>query len=378
VAADFIPLATPDLRGREREYLVQCVDDNWVSSAGPFVEEIERRMAVLAGREHAVATVSGTTALQLALRAFEIQSEEDLVVVPDWSFAATANSVYHAGATPLFVDVTHETWSLDPTLLARVFDERGQAIKGVIGVDALGHPAAWQDLEALCNKHGVPLIEDAAGALGSTAWGRPAGSFGQAACFSFNGNKLVTSGGGGMLVTDDARIAARARHLSTQARSGEDYVHDDIGFNYRMPNINAAVGLAQLERLDEVVSAKRSIAARYNEEVSKMEGLTPMPCADWADPNCWLYSLLLPCEEDAQTLIGALRKDRIQARVFWRSLSRQDPYRSAPKHLSDVSAGLSGRVVSLPCSSHLTAEDQSRVIGVMASWHEGRLANTKH
>ena len=372
MAADFIPLATPDLRGREREYLAQCVDDNWVSSAGPFVEEIERRMAVLAGREHAVATVSGTTALQLALRAFDIQSEDDLVVVPDWSFAATANAVYHAGATPLFVDVDHETWSLDPTMLARVFGEMGRVIKGVIGVDTLGHPAAWQELEVLCSKHGVPLVEDAAGALGSTAWDRPAGNFGQAACFSFNGNKLVTAGGGGMLVTDDARIAARARHLSTQARSGEDYIHDDIGFNYRMPNINAAVGLAQLERLDEIVGRKKSIAARYDEDVVKMEGLTPMPRADWADSNCWLYSLLLPCEEDARTLIGALQKRRIQARVFWLSLSGQNPYRSAPNRLGNVSAYLSGRVVSLPCSSHLAVDEQSRVIGALASWHEGR------
>ena len=370
--SDFVPLATPDLKGREREYLIQCVDDNWVSSAGPFVEEIEQRMAVLSGREFAAATVSGTTALQLALLAIDIRSQEDLVVVPDWSFAATVNSVYHARATPLFVDVSSETWSLDPTLLARVLEERGQTIKAVIGVDTLGHPAAWQDLEALCGAHGVPLVEDAAGALGSTAWGRPAGSFGQAACFSFNGNKLVTAGGGGMLVTDDARVAARARHLSTQARAGEDYIHDEVGFNYRMPNINAAVGLAQLERLDEIVGTKRLIAARYDEAIARMDRLIPMPRADWAEPNCWLYSVLLPSEDEAQSLIGELREHRIQARVFWRSLSSQDPYRSAPKRLSGVSAGLSGKVVSLPCSTHLAAEEQSRVIGALAYWHDNR------
>jgi perosamine synthetase len=364
---EMIPLAVPDLRGREREYLLQCVDDNWVSSAGPHVTAFEAQLANLTGRHFAVATTNGTTALQLALAGLEIGAG-DHVLIPDWTFAATANAVYHAGATPYFVDVERETWTLDPDLVDRVLGDAGQSIAAVICVHTLGHPARMDALMAVCRKYDVPLIEDASGAIGSTCNGAPVGSFGTAACFSFNGNKLVTAGGGGMIVTDDETLANRARHLSTQARVGNAYQHDAVGWNYRMTNVNAAIGLAQMERLEEMVACKRRIAAEYDAVFGGFEFLQLMPRAAWADTNFWLYSLLLPGTREAGELVEFLGARQIQARIFWESLSAQTPYADAPKCLSGVSTDISGRVVSLPCSTQLDATAQARVTAAVIDW----------
>ena len=361
----FIPLAVPDLRGRERDYLCQCVDDNWVSSAGPFVVEFEQRMAAVSGRRHAVATVNGTLALQLALDALGI-GRGDYVAVPDWTFAATANAVYHAGATPYFIDVEPESWTLDPVLLARVVADAPQRIAAIIAVDTLGHCA---DYDRICAAAGdIPIIADAAGAIGARYKGCPAGVSGHCATFSFNGNKTVTAGGGGMVVTDDGDLADRIRHLSTQARVGQEYQHDTIGHNARMTNLNAAVGCAQIERLEEMVAAKRSIAARYDGAIAGHDDMTPMPRPAWTESACWLYSLRLRDVRSAQSLVDHLVAHRIQARTFWRSLSRQAPYGDAPVALNGVSESLSGTVVSLPCSSHLTESEQECVIGALGTW----------
>jgi dTDP-4-amino-4,6-dideoxygalactose transaminase len=347
-----IPLSEPDLRGREAEYLRECVRDNWVSSAGPHVAEFERRVAALAGRRFAVATVNGTSAIHLALLSLGI-TRSQRVVVPDWTFAATVNAVCHAGAAPVFIDVTEESWSLDPALLSRVL--RGRAdIAAIIAVDAIGHPADFDAIAEICRRHGLPLIEDAAGAIGASYRGRPCGGLGDIGIFSFNGNKTVTAGGGGMLVTDDQAVAHRARSLSAQARPGRDYI--------RMTNLNAAVGLAQLERLDEMVAAKRAIAARYDAALASRDDIVPMPRCQWAQSSCWLYSVKVASEQAASQLVRKLEEDAIEARIFWRSLSAQAPWRDTERHLTGVSASLSGTVISLPCSSHLSEAQQMRVI----------------
>ncbi len=247
--SDRIPLAEPDLRGNEAVYLAQCVRDNWVSSAGPFVREFEQRLAALSGQPYAVAAVNGTAALYLALRVAGV-GPGDHVAVPDFTFAATANAVLLAGATPYFIDVTRETWTLDPALLADVLARRTPAVKAVIVVHALGHPADIDPIAASCARAGVPLIEDAAAALGARYKGKLCGGLGDAAMFSFNGNKTVTAGGGGAIVTAHADWAERASALSTQARSGARYRHHAAGFNFRLTNVNAAIGVAQLERFD--------------------------------------------------------------------------------------------------------------------------------
>jgi dTDP-4-amino-4,6-dideoxygalactose transaminase len=370
-----IPLSEPDLRGNERTYLERCVADNWVSSAGPFVTKFETGIAALCNRRFAVATASGTTALQLALTAAGGVVGK-LVIVPDWTFAATANAVIHAGATPLFVEVARETWTLDPNVLKRAIKEYGGRIAAVVPVHALGHPSDMDAILSACDAVGIPVIEDAAGAIGARYRGRPIGSMGRAAMLSFNGNKTVTAGGGGMIVTDDEALASRARHLSRQARVGADYRHDAVGFNYRMTNLNAAVGIAQLERLDEMVGAKRRIAERYDQAIARRNDLSPMPRATWADHSCWLYSCLAASDDDANALVAHLTNRGIEARVFWRSLSAQAPYRDAPRVLNGVAREISGRVVSLPCSSSLSEAAQARVIEALAEWRGGRLSGT--
>lgn len=361
-----IPLSVPDLRGREAEYLARCVEDNWVSSAGPDVVALELGIAARAARRFAVATVNGTAALHLALIAVGVRPG-DRVIVPDWTFAATANAVAHAGGSPVFVDVRKADWALDPELLAEAL-QRYAPVRAVLVVDPLGHAADLNTIESICSAYDVPVIEDAAGAIGAFHHERPCGSGGLASTFSFNGNKLMTAGGGGMVVTDDEEIAKKVRHLSTQARPNADYVHDSIGYNYRMTNLNAALGLAQFERLDEMVAARSAIAERYDEAFANTPRLNPMPRPEHSTSTGWLYSVQIESEQAARSLVDWLDADGIDARLFWRSLSSQEPWSSAPRVLQGVSAALSGTVVSLPSSSSLTTAEQARVIKSARRW----------
>lgn len=362
-----IPLAVPDLRGNESAYLARCVQDNWVSSAGPFVTECEKQVAALANRAHAVASVNGTTALQLAMMAAGV-NRGDYVIVPDWTFAATANAAHHAGATPIFADVTEESWSLDAAVVEQILRNPPGRIGAVVVVHVLGHPADIDPLIAICRAAGVPLIEDAAGGIGARYKGRPVGGLGDLAIFSFNGNKTVTAGGGGMVVTNDEAQAKQLRALSAQARSGAEYQYDAIGFNYRMTNLNAGVLLAQIERLEEMVAAKKRIADTYDRALSGRNDLQPMPRLPWGESACWLYSVRCGSQAEARALVEHLADHDIEARTFWRTLSDQAPYAHAPRHLTGVAAKLSGTVVSLPCSSSLTDEQQVRVIAALAKW----------
>jgi dTDP-4-amino-4,6-dideoxygalactose transaminase len=285
-----------------------------------------------------------------------------MVAVPDFTFAATANAVIHAGARPLFVDVAEDSWAMDPACLARALDVYGDAVRAVVPVHALGHPADMDSIAALGRERGIPIIEDAAGAIGARYRGRAVGGLGDAGIFSFNGNKTVTTGGGGGIVTDRRDWGARARSLSSQAREGNAYRYREAGFNYRMPNLNAALGLAQLERLDEMIEAKRAIAARYDAALEACGDLRPMPRAAWGESSCWLYSVRCAGRRQAESLIDHLGRAGIEARLGWESLSAQAPYAAYERVLNGVSESLSGCVVSLPCSSSLGAADQARVI----------------
>jgi dTDP-4-amino-4,6-dideoxygalactose transaminase len=361
-----IPLAVPDLGRRELELVSACIVDNWVSSAGPSVVALENEMARLTGRAFAVATVNGTAALHMALLGIGIGAG-DMVIVPDWTFAATANAVAHAGAQPLLVDVSAADWALDAGLVEEALAKHA-GVKAVIAVDPLGHAADYDALAAVCDRHGVALIEDAAAAIGASYKGRPCGAFGRAAAFSFNGNKTVTAGGGGALVTDDADLAKLVRHVSTTARVGGDYLHDRVGYNYRMPNLNAALALAQIERLPELVAAKRAIAARYDAALAGRADILPMPRPAASQSTAWLYNARVANGDAARALVQAMDAAAIDARVFWRSLASQPAWRDAPSVLRGVSAALSGTVVSLPCSSSLDAGSQARVIAVLNGW----------
>jgi dTDP-4-amino-4,6-dideoxygalactose transaminase len=365
-----IPLAVPDLRGNEAAWLQRCIADGWVSSAGPYVSQFEKAIAAVAGVGHGVAIVNGTAALHLALVAAGV-GKGACVIVPDWTFAATANAVLMAGAVPVFVDVEEASWALDAKLLERAIDQHKPA--AIIAVHVLGHPADMDPILDIARTRRVPVIEDAAGAIAASYKGRPAGGLGDAATFSFNGNKTVTTGGGGAIVTRREDWATRARALSTQARPGTAYRYDEAGFNYRLPNVNAALGLAQLERLAEMLAAKRAIAARYDAALAGRADLSPMPRAAWAKSGCWLYSVRCATRADAESLVAHLDVVQITARTFWEALSPQAPYRAFPVVRTGVAEALSGRVVSLPCSSHLTETELGRVIAALADWHGASL-----
>lgn len=371
VQQNLIPLSVPALSGREAEYLARCVADNWISTAGPQVTELEQRFVRLTGRKAAVAVSSGTTALHLGLLALGVKPG-DTVVLPDFTFAATANSVVHAGATPYFIDISRSNLALDPASLEAVLSREAASrrITAVIAVDVLGEIAAMPRLEEICRRHSVKLLSDAAGSIGSTLEGKPAGSFGDAATFSLNGNKVITGGGGGVVVTDDLEVAARTRRLSTQARAGTRYRYEAIGFNFRLTNLNAAVAVAQLERLDEILAARRAIAQRYDAAImARGDGaLSLTPRQQGNASNHWLYSVVCRTRSDADALVEHLAQCRVEARHFWERLSPQQPYAAFPADENPVAEDYSGRIVSIPSSSNLTVADQDRVIAALAGW----------
>lgn len=364
-----IPLAVPSIGSRERALVLEAVDSGFVSSVGPFVSRFEHEFAEAIGARHAVACASGTAALHLGLLVLGV-GVGDVVGVSDFSFIASANAIRYVGAEPVFLDSDQKTWNMDPDLLEAWLEDlasRGRPMPAAIEVvHALGQPADLARIAELCDRHGVAVLEDAAESLGA-GWstgplsGHRTGTLGRVAAFSFNGNKILTTGGGGMLVTDDEELAARARHLSTQAKVPDaGYLHDDVGYNYRLTNVAAALGVAQLERLPEFVAAKRAIAGRYDSALAGT-GLTLPPRVPGFDSTYWLYSVLVP-HEHRDALLAHLGARDIDARPLWRPLSAQPPYVRSAAVRSDVGADLFARGVSLPCSTDLTSADQDRVV----------------
>jgi len=367
-----IPLAVPHLAGNEARYLQECVDTNFVSSVGPFVDRFESLVAERSGAAHAVAVSSGTAGLHAALLAAGV-SRDDLVVVPAFTFVASANAVSHCGALPWLVDVSEAEWTLDPEQLAGAFEREtrrdgeslvhaasGRRVAAVLPVHVLGAPADMDPILALARAHGVPVVADAAAALGSLYRGEPPGALGaDLSVFSFNGNKTVTAGGGGAIVGADASLCDRARHLTTTGRSDDDYTHDVVAFNSRMTNLQAAVGCAQLEQLDALVAAKRRIAQRYDEALGDAPGVSLFPRAPWAQSACWMSGVRV---SGVPELVERLGERGIGARPFWKPIHLQPPYREAPRAPLPVSEAIWSEILTLPCSAGLAPEDQETVI----------------
>lgn len=375
-----IPLSVPVMRGNEGRYLQECIDTNWVSYVGPFVERFETAFAQAVSAPYAVAMQSGTAALHVALLAAGV-GRDDLVIVPDLTFIAPANAVRYCGADPVFVDVTPDRWQLDVDKVGRFLEHEcergadgtrdrttGRRLAAIIPVHLLGHPVDLDPLIALAERHRLAVVEDATESLGSSYKGRAPGTFGICGCFSFNGNKIITSGGGGMITTASHDIAERARYLSTQARDDRrEYVHESVGFNYRLTNLQAAVGLAQLEQLDAHVARKREIASRYAKGLADVPGVTLPGEAPWARSTFWLYTILVapPAARTSRELIAALEAEDIEARPVWAPLHEQRPYRDARTFGLEHSGTIHARAVSLPSSVDLAAEDQERVIAAV-------------
>lgn len=374
MAAAPIPLCVPSLDGEEREWILRALDSTFVSSVGPFVEEFEGAFAAAVGAPHAVACASGTAAIHLALRALGV-GHGDLVLCSDFTFIASANPIRHQGAEAGFIDSAADGWNLDPEVLADALDalaREGRLPRAVVAVHILGQPADLGPIVDACARHGVPLVEDAAEALGAAyagdyphaaCRGRQVGAIGRIGCFSFNGNKLITTGGGGMAVTADPVLAARMRHLSTQAkRPGLAFVHDAVGYNYRLPNLNAALGLAQLRRLDVFLARKRAIAARYRTLAGEL-GWTYQPVVRGTVPSDWLCSVAIGPGRDA--VLARLVDAGIGARPCWLPVSEQPCYAGSRRWGGGVAARLGREALSLPSSVGLGETDLERVIAAL-------------
>jgi len=368
-----IYLSPPDLGDREPELVLEAIESNWITTLGPQVDAFERELAEVAGVPHAVALSSGTAALHLALVVLGI-GDGDEVACSDLTFAASANAIAYTGATPFFVDCD-ETWTIDPELLDRAIAERraaGASVHAVVAVDLYGQCCDYDALRVVCDRHEVVLVQDAAESLGATYRDAPAGGQGALAAFSFNGNKIITTSGGGMLVSRDRDLVEHARKLSTQAREPvAHYEHLEIGFNYRMSNILAALGRAQLETLDERVAARRRLRDRYRALLDGTPGISFMPEAGYGRGNAWLTCIVVDPAlfgVDREAIRLALEAEDIEARPLWKPMHLQPVFASHATFGGKVSAGLFGRGLCLPSGSALTEEQQDRVVAaVLAS-----------
>jgi dTDP-4-amino-4,6-dideoxygalactose transaminase len=366
-----IHLSPPDVGDAERKLLLEAFDSGWVAPVGPDLDAFEAQVADLTGVRHAVALSSGTAALHLALIAAGVR-RGDTVLVPSFTFAATANAVMYTGARPVFLDSTAETWNVDPELVAeelRARAARGQLPRAVIAVDMYGQCADYDPLLAACDRYGVALVEDAAEALGASYRGRPAGSFGLAGVLSFNGNKIVTTSGGGMLLTDDGRVATQVRHLATQAREPvPHYEHRAVGYNYRLSNLLAALGRGQVQRLDEMVTARHAVNRYYREALGDLPGLSFAPVAGYGTPNWWLTCVLVdPATFGAgrDQIIAALAAADIEARPTWKPMHRQPVFQDCVMRGGAVCEDLFRRGLCLPSGSALTGHDLARVVSAV-------------
>jgi pyridoxal phosphate-dependent aminotransferase EpsN len=351
----------------ERVYADEAFTTNWVSTVGPNLTAFETEFARLVG-QHAVCLSSGTAAIHLGLRLLGV-GPGDEVFCSDLTFAASANPIRYLGATPVFIDSDFQTWNMDPAVLDGALRERaaaGRLPKAVIVVDLYGQSADMQPILESCDRYGIPVLEDAAEALGATYRGRPAGTSGRISVFSFNGNKIITTAGGGMLVSSDAALVEKARFLATQARDpGIAYEHSQTGYNYRMSNVLAGIGRGQLEVLHERVGQRRAIFESYARAFANVSGLEPMPEADFGTSNRWLSCFLVNeqdfgCSRDE--LIGYLDRAGVETRPVWKPMHLQKLFQSCSCYGGEVAADLFRRGICLPSSSSLTPEEVGYVI----------------
>ncbi len=355
----FIPISEPLLSGNELAYVNDCVRSGWVSSLGKYIPEFEQGFADFCGVRHGIAVSNGTAALHLALVALGI-GPGDEVIIPTLTFIATANAVRYTGATPVFADSEAETWNLDPQDVACRITPHTRAI---IPVHVYGHPANMAPILDLAKQHNLHVIEDAAEAHGARYQGKRVGSLGEINAFSFYGNKIITTGEGGLLTTDEDALAEKVRFLRDHAMSPEKrYWHTEVGFNYRMTNLQAALGVAQMERIEEFIARKRWIAESYNQGLREVAAIRLPPEAPWATSVYWMYSILLnkdfPLSRDE--VMARLRQQNIDSRPFFYPIHVQPPYQadiSLP-----VAENLSRRGINLPSAVTLSEEDIQRIV----------------
>lgn len=371
-----IPLSVPNLSGNEWVYIKDCLDTNWVSSVGAYVDRFEQEFARFVGAKYAVSTVNGTAALHIALLLAGVVPS-DLVIVPNITFVASVNAIKYCGANPILIDITPDTWQLDTNLLEEflaknvyyVNDEphcllNHKRIKAIMPVHILGNMCEMQKIIAIAKKYNITVVEDATEALGSYYEGVHAGIWASVGCFSFNGNKIMTTGGGGMIVTDDENLAKKAKHLTTQAKSDPfEYIHDEIGYNYRLVNILAAMGLAQLEQMPIFLRRKKEINDFYRNALKEVEAITFQKVNENVSCNYWLFTINHNRQKE---VIKYMTKNYIQVRPFWLPMNRLKMFEKELYIMEkDVSFEVYNRSISLPCSTNITDEELEQVVKIL-------------
>ncbi|QCU79297.1 aminotransferase class I/II-fold pyridoxal phosphate-dependent enzyme [Citricoccus sp. SGAir0253] len=364
-------MSKPDVGELEEEYVLSAVRSGWIAPLGPDVDAFEAEISERTGVRHAVALSSGTAALHLGLLSLGV-GRGDIVVTSTMTFAATANAVAYTGATPFFVDSDPMTGNIDPELLDQALAElqgAGTPASAVVPVDLLGKAADYSRIESICAVYEVPLFCDAAESLGAFHRGKAAGSFGRAGVFSFNGNKIMTTSGGGMFVTDDEMLAQNVRYLSTQARQPVvHYEHTDVGYNYRMSNILAALGRAQLSRLDEMISRRQQWRARYKDFFEHIPGIEVFGGTNDTEDNCWLSSIVVDSTQTtltARDLQAKLDRDGIESRPLWKPMHLQPVFRGAPRLVNGSSESLFENGLTLPSGSSMSEAQFTRVLDAL-------------
>lgn len=364
--AEFIPLHEPKFIGNEKAYVTDCIDSTFVSSVGKYVDRFEQMMADYTGAKYAVATVNGTAALHIALKLVGADQGDEVITQP-LSFIATCNAISYCGAKPVFVDVDRNTLGLSPdslySFLSANADQTsagcinkttGRKIAAVVPMHTFGHPCRIDEIARICEEFGIPLIEDAAESLGSYYQGRHTGTFGRLAAFSFNGNKTITTGGGGMIITNDEALAKRAKHITTTAKQPHPYefIHDEIGYNYRLPNINAALGCAQMESLPRLLESKRSIALAYLDFFSA-SNISFAAEPEQAKSNYWLNALVLEDKQAREVFLKELNEAGVMSRPIWRLMNELTMFRDCQSTDLSNAKWLEERVVNIPSSARI-------------------------
>jgi len=359
-------LSSPHMsdEGYEQEYVKQAFDTNWIAPLGPNVNEFEKEFAAKVGSKTAAALTTGTAAIHMALKSADVK-EGDIVFCQSLTFSATANPIIYQNAIPVFIDSDNETWNMCPIALEKAFEKYPQ-VKAVILVHLYGLSAKLDEITALCKKHNVTLIEDAAESLGTYYKGKHTGTFGEYGIFSFNGNKIITTSGGGMLVSNNEEKIQKVRYWATQARDpARHYQHSELGFNYRMSNIVAGIGRGQLKILDQRVAKKKYIFEYYKKELENLEGIQFMPINSWNKPNYWLSCITLNGKIKPIQIMEALEKENIESRPIWKPMHMQPFFEKYDFIGSNVSQTLFEKGICLPSDTKMTDEDLKRICKII-------------
>lgn len=366
-----IPQAVPNLCGKEKEYLSDCIDSTFVSTVGPYVQRFEKHVCDAVKAEYGFATASGTSALHLGLLAVGVKSD-DYVILPSFTFIASANAIKYCNAEPWLMDVDERSWTIDNKKLAHELEthtivkngfafhkKTGRRVSAIMPVYTMGMPPDIDEVLAIANKYNIKVVFDAAAAIGSRYRKKPIGSFGDATCFSFNGNKTITTGGGGAIVSNNKDVIDLARHLGTTARRGPNYDHDYVGYNYRMTNLEAAVGCAQIENLNFFINKKNEINNYYKDNLSDYKKISFFPDNTWRDEVYWLSGILLEgySNDEIKNIYSYLLSSDIQVREFWKPIHMQSPYVDSEKGELNVTESLWNKILILPSSTNIKEEE---------------------